>query len=111
MRAAFEHAVEDSFGQVSIMEELAERRQGLVGGEDHGPLAQVAVVDDAVEDVGSVRCVALVAELVDHQDVRVQIGLEGFVELGTRGGGGEVADELVGRRSGPRSRSGWRGKR
>lgn len=51
--------------KVSIMEELAERRQGLVGGEGHGPPTEVAVVDDAIEHVSGVRGIALVADLVD----------------------------------------------
>jgi hypothetical protein len=46
-------------------------RQRLVRGENHRASVQVAVIDDLEEHVRSVRAVAEVADLVDHQDVGV----------------------------------------
>lgn len=80
MSAPFEHAIEDRLREVSIMEKLAERRQGFAGGEDHGSVAEIAIVDDPVEHVGGVRSVALVAEFVDDEDVRVRVGLQTVVD-------------------------------
>lgn len=54
-------------GEVWIVQHLTERGHGLVGGQDHGPTLEVAVVDDPVEHVGGVGCVAVVADLVDDE--------------------------------------------
>ena len=46
------------------MEQLAERGQRLVGGHDDKAPLEVAIVDNPVEDVGSIKSIALVSELV-----------------------------------------------
>ncbi len=45
---------------------------------------QVALADDAEEHVGGVGGVALVAELVDDEDVRVDVGLERLLQRPAR---------------------------
>jgi hypothetical protein len=52
--SSFQDAVEDRGRQVLVVQHLPPFIQGLVGGEDHGPLAQVAVVDHMKKDVGGV---------------------------------------------------------
>jgi hypothetical protein len=71
--AAFEDAVEESFGEMVVMEDLAPVLQALVGREDDGPAIEVAAVDDAVEDVGGVIDVGQVADLVDDEDIRLPV--------------------------------------
>ena len=68
------------------MKQLAQSRQGLVGREDDGPAPQVTVVDDAVEDVGRIGGVALVAELVDHQHVGMNVRFQSLFQLAASGG-------------------------
>jgi hypothetical protein len=81
MRAAFEQPVEYRLGQVAIMEHLAQCRQRLVGGDDDRPPLQVPQADDAEEHVGGVRGVALVAEFVDDEHVRMDVRLQRVVEI------------------------------
>jgi hypothetical protein len=59
--AAFEDAIEDDLGEVRVVQDLAPCRQALVRREDDGPLAEVALVHDAEEDVGGVVRVVEVA--------------------------------------------------
>ena len=42
--ASFQDAVEDGGRQILVVQHLPPFIQGLVGGEDHGPFAQVPVV-------------------------------------------------------------------
>jgi hypothetical protein len=53
----FEDPVDDRIGEIVIMQDVAPAPWMLVGGEDHGPSVDVAVVDDVVEDVGGVVAV------------------------------------------------------
>jgi len=71
--AALQDPVEDGLGEVRIVEHAAPGGQRLVGGEDHRPPMQMAVVDDLEEDVGGIGAVAEVADLVDHQHVGVGV--------------------------------------
>jgi len=91
--SSFEDAVGDGLGEVVVVEDPAPLIKGLVGGEDHGPPAQVAVVDDLKEDVGGVGAVGEVADFVDDQDVGRGVGLEGLGEGAFSRGGGEAVDE------------------
>ena len=49
MAPAFEDPIEDSFGEVGIVEHPPPHTERLVGGEDHRAVTQVAVVDDLKE--------------------------------------------------------------
>jgi hypothetical protein len=69
--AALQHPVEDGLGEVLVVEHAAPGRQQLV--EDQGPPVQVAVVDHLEEHVRGVGAVARIADLVDHEDVRVSV--------------------------------------
>lgn len=92
--SALEDAIDDGVGEVTVVEGVApvgERR--LVGGEDHGPLSGVAVVDDVEEHVGGVVAVGEVADLVDHEDVRVGVGGQGLAQAARAAGAGQVVDE------------------
>jgi hypothetical protein len=55
-------AVDDGFGEIVIVEDIAPAFGRLVGGEDHRAASDVAVVDDVVEDVGGVVAVAEVSD-------------------------------------------------
>jgi len=63
------------------MKHLPQRRKGLVGGHQRGPALQVPDADDAEEHVSGIRQVALVAQLVDDEHVRMDVGLQGLLEL------------------------------
>lgn len=78
------------------MEELAGSGPTLVGSHDRQRLLQEAVVDDPVEDVGGVRSVGLLAELVDHEDLGMDERLEGLFDPAFGSGPGEGAGQLVG---------------
>jgi uncharacterized protein YidB (DUF937 family) len=95
--AALEEAVEDRLGEIGIMKHLAECRQRFVRGDDRGALLQVALADDPEEHIGGIGGVALIAELVDDEDVRMQVGLERLFQAAALGGVGELTDQLVGR--------------
>ena len=60
--AALEDAVEDCLSEVTIMKDVAEGRQRLVGGDEDGASLEIAFVDDAVEDVGGIVGVGEVAD-------------------------------------------------
>ena len=50
--AAREDAVEAGFGEVGVVNGAAPALERLVGGEDHGATAAMALVDDIEEGVG-----------------------------------------------------------
>lgn len=53
--AAFEPPIQNGLGQVTIMHDLAERRQRLVGGQQEWAAGRIAFVDDAMKDPLRVR--------------------------------------------------------
>ena len=62
---ALEDSVENRFGEVGVVDDAAPAPERLVGREDHGATAAVALVVDMEEDVGGVGAVGQVANLVD----------------------------------------------
>ena len=62
------------------MHDIARGRQRFVGGEQDWPPLEIPVADHAIQHVGRVGRVRQVAQLVDDEHVRVQVGLEGSVE-------------------------------
>jgi len=62
------------------VEDAAPLREGLVGGEEHGPSVEVAAVLDLEEDIGSLRTVGEVADLVNDEDVGMGVGGDGLGE-------------------------------
>ena len=97
--AALEDAVDDGLGEIVVVEHGAPgglRR--LVGGEDHRASADVALVDDVVQDVRRVGAVREVADLVDDEHVRPHVAHEGLAQRAFARRGGEILDELRGGR-------------
>jgi hypothetical protein len=95
--AALQHAIEDRFGEIGIVEHAAPGRQGLVRREEHGALVQVAIVHHLEEHIGRVGPVAEIADLVDYEHVGMRIRREDVPELPPTGGVREVGDERGGR--------------
>ena len=54
MSASFKDPVNDGVGQIMVVEHVSPLGEGLVGGEDHRPVAMVAVIDDMEEHIGRV---------------------------------------------------------
>ncbi len=54
---------------------------------------QVALVDDVEEDVGGVRSVGEIADLVDDEDVGMGVGGQDVAEPALARGGGQLVDE------------------
>jgi hypothetical protein len=74
---AFEDAVDDGFGEIVVVQDGPPGGPRPVGGEDHGALALVALVDDVEEDVGGIGPVGQVAHLGDDEQLRVRVAAEG----------------------------------
>ena len=96
MGAAFEQPVEDGFGQITIMQHLAEGCQRFVRGHEDGPAVQVAVVNDAIEHVGGVGGITLVPEFIDDEHMRMHVRFQGCIERAELGGMRQDPDELIG---------------
>jgi hypothetical protein len=95
--ASLEDAVDDGRGEIRVVEHAAPVGEPLVGREDHGALAKVAVVHDVEEDVGGVVAVGEVADLVDHEQVGMGVGGQRLDEVSLASGAREVVDQLRGR--------------
>jgi hypothetical protein len=94
--ASFEDTVEDHLGEIAIVEDLAPVAELFVGREDHGFPSEVAVVDDAEQDVRGVGRVVEVADFVDDQDVWLEPDLSGLAEPAITRGGDEIVDQPAG---------------
>jgi len=92
-----EDPVDDGLRQVRIMEHITPGGGRLVRGEDHGPLGEVPLVHDVVEDVGRVVPVAEVAHFVDHEDVHPGVAPQGLLEVAAAGCCRQLIDEGGGR--------------
>ena len=60
--ASPQNTVEDDLGEVPIVQDEPPVAEAFVGGEDHGFSVEVAVVNDAKEDVGGAVRVVEVAD-------------------------------------------------
>lgn len=63
--APLEQAIEDRLREVAIMQHITERRQRLVGREEHRPPLEVSLVDHAIEHVRGIGGMREIAQLVD----------------------------------------------
>jgi hypothetical protein len=90
---AFEDPINDGVGEVLVVQDGAPGLGVLVGGEDHGALADMAIVDDMEQDVGGFAAVGEVAHLVDDEHVRAQVGGEAVAQQTVAAGGRQVIDE------------------
>ena len=91
--ASLEDAIEKGLGQLWVMQHVSPLGQLLVGSEDDGPAAQATLVDDAVEHVGGRVRVVEVADLVDDEDVRLDVGGSGLAERTCADRRNELVDE------------------
>ena len=55
--SALEDAIQDSGGQVVIMQYLSPIAERFIGSKDHGSFSQVAIVDDMKQDIGGIGTV------------------------------------------------------
>lgn len=94
--AALQDAVDDGGSEVLVVEDLAPNVEGLVGGEDHRATLEVPLVDDVVEDVGRLVAVGEVADLVDHEHVRVGVVGDRLAQAALAAGDGKLLDERGG---------------
>ena len=92
--ASFQDTIEDSGRHIVVVEYLAPLPQGFIGGKDHGSLSQVPVIDHMEQDVGGIGSIGQVAELVDHQYMRVGVGYKRLLETSFLAGIGEILDEF-----------------
>ena len=74
--AAFEGTIESGLSEIRVVEHLAPGAQRLTGGEEHRPLMQIPLVDQVIEHIGGIRPVAQIADLIDHEDVRMRVERE-----------------------------------
>ncbi len=93
MATTLEDAIEDGLSQVGIMQDDTPGCKWLVGGKDDGLAVEVALVDDLEEHVCGVVGEAEIANLVDHEHVRVRIGVECAGQAAGACGVGEFFDE------------------
>ena len=77
--AVFEEAVEEGFGEVVVVEDVAPLAEWFVGGEDGWFLSEVSGVDDGVEDVGGFVGVGEVSDFVDDEDFCCDVGFCGVL--------------------------------
>ena len=94
--AALEDTAEDGFGEVGVVQDASPELERLVGGEDHGATAAVALVDDMEETVGGVGSVGEVCDFVTDQELRTDVGGQGVAEAVVVSREREVFDQLVG---------------
>ena len=89
-------AVDEGDGTGRVRKDGAPLLEGEVRGDDQG-LLLVPAADDLEEEVGRVRVVREIADLIDREERRSQVGPEAVLE---RAGGlllGEVEDQVGGR--------------
>jgi hypothetical protein len=67
--------------------------EGLVGGEDHRSLLEVAFVDDVEQHIGRIGSVGKIPDLVDDQHVGIDVGDQRRAEGVLSKGLGEIVDQ------------------
>ena len=99
--APFQYAVDDSFCQVLVVENLApigERR--LVGREYDGSPEYMPVIHHMEQDVGRIGAIVEVADFIYHQDGRRGVNLQRLAQPSLAAGRRELFDQ-GGRRDEP----------
>ena len=56
--STFQDSIEDSSCQVLVVQHLSPLTERLVGGEDHRPLSQMAIIHHMEQNIGSVGAIA-----------------------------------------------------
>jgi len=54
----FEDSIEDGSCQVFVVQHLSPLTERLVGGEDHGPFSEMAIIHHMEQNIGSVGAIA-----------------------------------------------------
>jgi hypothetical protein len=90
---ALEDAIDDGVREVIVVEHGAPSSRAFVRREDHRAPADVALVDDVEEDVRGIVAVGQVADLVDDEDVRFDVGRERLAQAPLTTCRGQVVDE------------------
>jgi len=70
----FQDSIEDRSCQVLVVQHLSPLAEGLVGGEDHRPFSEMAVIDHMEQNIGSVGAIAEITDPIDHEDVGTSVG-------------------------------------
>jgi len=92
--SALEHAVDDSDGEVVVVQHAAPGAERLIGREEHRPVVLVALVDDVKEHVRSVGAVGQVADLIHDEHVGLRVPGQRLRESTLAESRGQVVDEL-----------------
>ena len=75
--ATLEDAVENGFGEVGVVQDVAPEVKRLVGGENDRATAALALGDDIEENVGGVGAVGEVCDFVTDQELGRDVGGQG----------------------------------
>ena len=78
--ATFQQAIDNRISEVRIVQHAAPRVRGLVRGDDNRAACEVAAVNDLEQQVGGIRAVGQVAQLVNHEDIGIDERVERFVD-------------------------------
>lgn len=92
--APFQDAIDDREREILVMEHLAPPRDGFVGGEDHGALPPVPIVDDVKEHVRRIRAIGKIADFVDDEHRGLRIRRERVAEVARPKTRREVIDQF-----------------
>src|SRR2546422_11697659 len=95
--SALQDAVEDGGRQILVVEHLPPFIQRLIGSEDHGPFAQVAVFYHMEKNVGGVLRIGQVADLFNDQERGGGVGSQRLPEPSPLFGVGGAFDYVPGR--------------
>jgi hypothetical protein len=83
--------------QIVIVQHPAPGIERFIGGEDHRPPHSMTVIDDVEEHVGRISPIGEIADFVDDQHARMDIGGQDLRETAATKGRGEFVDQFGGR--------------
>jgi hypothetical protein len=92
--SSLENPVEYDVGEVGIMQNFPPATERLVGGENHGSLLEIALVDHVKKDVGGIRSVGQIADFINDEYAGVDVSRQCVSEsafICCRGG--QIIDE------------------
>lgn len=102
---ALKHAIEDCLSEVRIMQDDAPGGKWLVRSEDDGLALKIALIDPLEEHFGGVVRETGIADLIDHEHVRMCVRMERVSQAAgaccvgqffdERGGSGETGLKTV----------------
>src|ERR1700694_48389 len=92
--AALQDTIQDGSCEVLVVQHLSPFTEWLVGGKDHGPFSQVAIINDMKQDVGSVLSIGQIANFVHDQNMRMGVGQKRFLQVSCLAGIGKILDQF-----------------